>query len=670
MGGGSRSVHQHHHVDPGVSGPATAEEDVAYDDDAYDDVDVGADPSVIAAMDAALDALAQQAARRGNPPGSLIEHLVPESTAIRFLSFSRPEQDAAEGTLEVNWRSNGLTYRFSGIPAGLWENLRQASQNGASVGGLVAQEVVGHYDGRLIDDADTLIQRQPAPPPQPVTTAPTTVARCPTCGQFIGGTAHHCPVTAAAQRSYPSEFGTLRVANISALQQHCDFDGDHEVAVLVQALYRLPGETHGHAVHGDVHVPGPRQEFDATAAARALRCSCDQDNCQHAQLAAADLVDRIRSPRVRTPDRRATTAVLGELATDHAASVTAQQAARTRAATGTSYVDNDEAFQTAYQQAQHRISHGEPAVPYQMQDATGGLGAREGGRGFGVELEFDLPEGVNREATLQAIAEDMHRAGISQIRSMDRYHASMRQGYSDARDAWRLERDATVAGEIVSPILYDTPETWRDLATVCDIIRRHGGRASINAGGHVHVSAHNYDHTVENHNRLMRMVDGYQDTLFRLASNPSRGRHRGTNWCRPNTVPSQGYRDIGQARMANAGHHLAVNMQSVAGRHSDHVEFRMWDASLDPGIIQSQIKVSLGLTEAAFRDAGTATAPHPGTGDRVGAHHARFGTGRLQGEQWREATRSFRGLVDSIFHRDSDKEQITGLFAITKWQRG
>jgi hypothetical protein len=78
--------------------------------------------------------------------------------------------------------------------------------------------------------------------------------------------------------------------------------------------------------------------------------------------------------------------------------------------------------------------------------------------------------------------------------------------------------------------------------------------------------------------------------------------------------------------------------------------------------------VSLGLTEAAFRDARSTNPVNEGRVDRVGSHRARFGTGRLRGEQWRESTRSFRSLMDTIFHRRSDREQLAGLFAITRWQ--
>ncbi|WP_220448243.1 amidoligase family protein [Nonomuraea diastatica] len=169
-----------------------------------------------------------------------------------------------------------------------------------------------------------------------------------------------------------------------------------------------------------------------------------------------------------------------------------------------SYTDNPAAFQHAYDEARSRRERGEQVIPYMYEDATDGLGEREGGRAFGVEIEFDLSGADDNEAR-EAIARDLYAAGLSRHRTQGRYHANMYEGYTDAPNGWRLESDSTVAGEIVSPIMYDEPQTWRNFEKVCEIVRRHGGIATYNTGGHVHVSLHDYDHTVENHNRLLRL---------------------------------------------------------------------------------------------------------------------------------------------------------------------
>lgn len=330
-----------------------------------------------------------------------------------------------------------------------------------------------------------------------------------------------------------------------------------------------------------------------------------------------------------------------------------------------SYTDNPEAFDEEYRQAQARRRAGEEPVPYMTENATDGLGARAGGRGFGVEIEFDLPGGTDRYAALSAIGRDLHAAGLTSTPYQQRYHSGAASPSRQHQGGWRFEADSTVDGEIVSPIMYDEPQTWRNLQQVCDIVRRHGGTATARTGGHVHVGLSDYDHTVENHNRLLRTVAGYEDTLFRLAQRPGARSHRGTSWCAPNPSPTIGYSSIASVRASNQGHGRAVNFQSVQGRRADHVEFRMWDGSLNPGVIQAQVNLSLGLVAAGSRG-----GYRPPTAEPVGSHRARNpGRQRLRGEQWRQTTASVRQLADTLFRRSANSAQAAALFAVTRWQR-
>jgi hypothetical protein len=217
--------------------------------------------------------------------------------------------------------------------------------------------------------------------------------------------------------------------------------------------------------------------------------------------------------------------------------------------------------------------------------------------------------------------------------------------------------------------MYDEPQTWTNLQQACEIIRRHGGQASVRAGSHVTVSTGNYGTDLANHNRLLRAFADHQDTLYRLATDPERGRHRyshGSSYCTPNQVPATGYTSLDGPRHSQGGHHLGLNLQHSNGRSSDRAEFRLWDATLDPATIQTHIKISLGLAEAAHRG----TTPARQQPEQFGGHRATVRThgGRLTGQAWRTATEPFRGLVDRIFHRDVDRAQATALFAVNRWQ--
>lgn len=332
-----------------------------------------------------------------------------------------------------------------------------------------------------------------------------------------------------------------------------------------------------------------------------------------------------------------------------------------------SYVDDPAAFQREYRAAQRRREAGEEPVPYMREDATGGLGARDGGRPFGLELEFDLPGqfGAQYQRSLRAIGRDLWEAGLTRTEDQRGYGSSRRAGYTDRPGGWSFETDATVAGEVVSPIMYDEPQTWENLEKVCEIIRRHGGQASYRTGGHIHVGLPDYDHTVEHHARLLGLAEGYEDELYRVAANPAARGHRGIDYCQPNRGTASGYRDVSDVRANHHGHHVGVNFQSVSGTSRDHVEFRMWDGSLNPGVIQTQVKLSLGLTAAASRGATPAS-----TRSRIGSHRRNSAGRRLTGESWREQTSGFRHLVDTVFTRARDKAQATALFAVTPWSRG
>jgi hypothetical protein len=329
------------------------------------------------------------------------------------------------------------------------------------------------------------------------------------------------------------------------------------------------------------------------------------------------------------------------------------------------------AFRSAYDQAAERAAGGETVIPYLLDDATASLAARDGGRGFGLELEFDLPEHAARRA-LAAIGRSLHEAGLTNVAELQSYHTMQGEGYRSGKNGglglWKLERDGTVAGELVSPILYDERATWENLRVAVEIIRAHGGTASLRTGGHVHVSTHDYDHIVENYTSVLRHAGHHTDTLFRLAHNPERESHRGLKHAHPNPLPAAGYQPIAPVRHFHSSHNFAVNMQGMTGTSKDHIEFRMWDGSLDPAVIQAQVKVSLALVEAAFRNATLDDLPNLGRHDALGDHAGLLGLHPAPDRtEW--GSLSFRVLMDELFWRAADKEQLTALYAATRWAR-
>ncbi|MEU7899208.1 hypothetical protein AB0B45_40930 [Nonomuraea sp. NPDC049152] len=326
-----------------------------------------------------------------------------------------------------------------------------------------------------------------------------------------------------------------------------------------------------------------------------------------------------------------------------------------------------EAFNRVHDDARARFDRGErigDIIPYQLKDATGGLGARDGGRPFGIELEYALP-GVapaDRPAVNAAIARDLYQAGLARSPDLWPHHSARDGGHTAAPDSWRLEteRGTAVAGEVVSPILYDEPRAWHDLARTIEIIRAHGGRPGPEIGSHIHIGVSDYAGSVAKLYRLLEVVKENQDVLFRLAQSPSAldGLHRGFFACMPNAVdPSRPPYSLEAITRDNSGA-FAVSMADVHGRPDDHVQLRLWDGTLDPSIVQTEVMLSLALVESGLRSSDSSRSPGAET---VGTH---YGSGLPRDED----TGSFRRLLDELPLRPADKERLIRLFAITEWQ--
>ncbi|MFG1956435.1 amidoligase family protein [Nonomuraea sp. NPDC049028] len=314
-----------------------------------------------------------------------------------------------------------------------------------------------------------------------------------------------------------------------------------------------------------------------------------------------------------------------------------------------------DAFQRAYDEAVHRLEQGEDPgmiVPYMTADAIGVP------RAFGVELEFALPGRPPEtwRAVVDEIARELHEKGLADDSTVYGHHGSDK-GYDQG---WRVElefSDHLVAGEVISPILRDSPETWANLATVVDVIRSHGGEITTSTGGHIHVGV-DFRTSVVSHVRLLKLYHAFEDVLYRLAQDPRNpdGLHRAYDECLPNADVDLSRADLEEVRLLNH-RAAAVNFGYVRGGRSDHVEFRLWDGHLDPSIIQARIKLSVALAEAATRDPGGAPPM-----ERLGHHWD-------QGERTPEQdSASFRDLVETLFPREVDRQQLAALFAITRWQ--
>lgn len=506
---------------------------------------------------------------------------------------------------------------------------------------------------------------------------------------------------------YALEDGTLRLPGISRVMSEARANGAMRVPVLavsngqdaysVSGLMRVDylGRGNGYTFTS-VDTPGDSGNDH-------LRCTCLDYRmnltCQHitSVLSGISALTNPANRPSRTALDSARASVSADLTTEYEASVSATSAAEAgfRPLTS-SLAQNHEEFQTLYdeyrdkrtawQQANTAGQNADFPVPYMRENAFGGLGTRESQRGFGIELEFAFPQDMSsgdRRLALRAIGRELHDLGLTRNRDQAGYGAS-HGWFRDTHDrGWSFESDPSTGGsdgqhggEIVSPVMYDEAETWTNIEKVCEVLRRNGGFASKGTGMHVHVSTGDYDHRVENHNRLINSFAENEDLIYRMSTSPERGRHRGTGYCSPNNTPSSPYANVGQARDRNVGHHIGLNLQSVSGRTSDHVEFRTFDGTLEPGVIQAQAAMAVMITEGATRGeepTNPAQNRNP-LGSRLAANPQR---GALTGDSWRESTLGFRKFIDKHVPDNGGApsenpivRQMVALFAMTKWQKG
>lgn len=320
--------------------------------------------------------------------------------------------------------------------------------------------------------------------------------------------------------------------------------------------------------------------------------------------------------------------------------------------TDTPLAENIDEFKAEVEDLRRRKRRGEKIIEAKTSNVTDGICAPgEGTRSFGIELEFDIKSGVDRGTALRKIATELHEAGLTNSPHQQRYHSA-----NGSWDSWSFEQDCTVAGEIVSPILKDTPEHWAQLSKVIEIVERNGGKASTRAGSHVNISSGSLAMSTAKHAELTRIMKENESTMFRLASDPGRGSHRGNQWCRPNLdVASNDIDDkrVGHSRGTGGTHGMMVNFDAslrVDDLSKARIEYRLWDSTLDVGVIQQQVAISAALTDLAEREVMNNKG-----------YKARPSDSPAETDPDMKAAK----LFDRLFRTTEQRKEATKLFAIT-----
>ena len=272
---------------------------------------------------------------------------------------------------------------------------------------------------------------------------------------------------------------------------------------------------------------------------------------------------------------------------------------------------------------------------------------------FGVEIEFD-------GADANEVARAFHAAGLASTPNLQGYHSHREPG------KWVVERDTTVTGEVVSPVLQDTPETWAQLERACAILRENGARVTARTGGHVHVGADSagLDHDVGRFRRVANACAWAEDLMYRLAAATGRGgrRHRGAGngyrWCGPMGAgqfeEAQSMNEL--ASRVGASHGFGLNYGNLLESRRT-IEYRYFDSSLDPARLQANIKLACWITKRASILPDSAI---PTERVRLGSH--------ADGQVTDSNDGLLRRFADTIFVRPQDKLKLYWLFQRSAWQ--
>ena len=231
-----------------------------------------------------------------------------------------------------------------------------------------------------------------------------------------------------------------------------------------------------------------------------------------------------------------------------------------------------------------------------------GLGAYEtehvldgSGLTFGIELEV---ENVNREE----LARELYAYGFSTQRNQQSYSSRVSES-----TGWVVKYDGSLddGGEIVSPPLRDTPETWETLRKITEIARNLGAITDRHTGLHIHMSHSILDDRGYRWQRLARYMYWFGNEYYKMGAASDRHcatMHRGLRYAGPLRL-----RDLRQLRRNDTAmsasrkligyrwhedRYKIINTAKFVEHNVPTVEFRYPNGSLDPIIIQRQIQLA------------------------------------------------------------------------------
>lgn len=465
---------------------------------------------------------------------------------------------------------------------------------------------------------------------------PLKVSRCQNCGEFTGTPAHFCPSNARKEQQNPSELLKYKI--------------DDDISIVTPSVYQLKRSV---SVHDNIEIPAsvligshesvgqvqltkekPGAELQVTPH---LSCSCESQPCLQNEAA-----ETLYLQNWDTPTRRISKNL------DTAAPQSSKSSSNSEPLGLNVSISYPEIALTA------RLAQASLRKPITMTPTATESSCK---RNFGLEIEVDAPEGTVPEVWAKELAEAFKKKGLARRGSPWDYNESKEKYSTELKGGWKVVLDSSCDAEIVSPILSDTRETWATVNTALEILSEMNAQTSTRTGLHVHVSAHDYANSNEATRNLISTTRHYEDTLMRIATDPGRGKHRGNNYCGPNSE-IENFMFSTANSYTQPSRDTIINLDHLRGTPQDRIEWRLWDCTLDAGVIQTRTALSIGLTEAATRGITLTGNQQPhgiGYANQLHQDHP-------------SPLNSYLELLDTVFTQSGPKENALRLYAITSWQ--
>lgn len=120
---------------------------------------------------------------------------------------------------------------------------------------------------------------------------------------------------------------------------------------------------------------------------------------------------------------------------------------------------------------------------------------------FGVEIEFE-------NAKLSTLEQKITLSKMNNLISND----------------WKLKQDDSLVenskkgfgGELVSPVLNDQQEAYKQIRNACHIIETSDGKATDRCGGHIHIGSNLLEDDIKNYLRLARLWTVFENEIVRF----------------------------------------------------------------------------------------------------------------------------------------------------------